>query len=151
MTRGLFLKDFVMFFAVKQSDFKICSQSPFCVRQTAFAKLADLNSAPSVSLLSIDFQDGFITGHLDSSFVFNFTLFQNSVRFHLAEQDPLHSRYSVADYALLNLPPKITFSKNVDSKQITVAFGDNSLIIQKSPFSFEFFSKNVPVSSSYFY
>jgi alpha 1,3-glucosidase len=138
---------FCLVAAVKQSDFKTCSQSPFCDRQTAFAKLADLNSAPSVSLLSIDFQDGFITGRLDSSFVFNFTLFQNSVRFQLAEQDPLHARYSVADYALLNLPPKITFSKNVDSKQITVAFGNNSLIIQKSPFSFEFFSNNVPVSS----
>ncbi|KAJ3152518.1 hypothetical protein HDU89_001207 [Geranomyces variabilis] len=141
---------------VKQEDFKQCSQSAFCVRQRAYADLADITRASSPSTyelvagsLDVKSKEGVITASLidrerNIPFSFNVNLLErDTARVSIKESRPLKPRYELTgDLALDAAYPASVPVGSVkhNGADTTIRFGKderNSLLIRLKPFSFE--------------
>ena len=129
---------------VKQETFKTCAQSGFCVRHRAFASLRSTWKDP---IWSID-NDLKQTSHSltallkcnqfpEAKFQGEWYLFEDSLRFKLVEVDGLEPRYEFP-FSIESLPKGV---KVLDVKSlgntVKVDFGNNQVVITKSPFSFK--------------
>ncbi|KAI9090946.1 glycosyl hydrolases family 31-domain-containing protein [Phlyctochytrium arcticum] len=154
---------------VKHGDFKRCDQSGFCVRQSAYADLADkkpgFTSPYSIvkDTLHLDATKSLLTAQLlDTIHKVPYTLEitfleRDTTRVKIQEARPLKPRYELPpDFALDSKYPATTPCRLVNTSFIE--FGDayqNSVMIQADPFQFEVATRGVPAFSfnekGYFY
>lgn len=132
---------------VKVQDFKTCSQSAFCTRQQAFAKLVDEGYQAFWSvqkydlgrIVTLDCMDS-----LGSKFSLKMTPFEQSFRLSVGINGAFDN---TVDYAVENIFDVVSYKHEIINSSLILNIGLNKAVINIAPRSFkiEFWRNDVPV------